>query len=162
MRMFQCKNLEKYTAWADELSVDTAIVPIVDITISAPSADDNVSILLCVVDTHGLTRTSVSKSQPNDIATSVATGTVQVESILEETVPASTSTTEFRSEIKDLPTKRKRIIRAVDLNSCFCGSILSSSTPGVVQCKRIGCETQWVSSGSFMRLMNAFLTFISS
>ena len=45
----------------------------------------------------------------------------------------------------DLPTKRKRIRRAVELNGCYCGNVLSSSVAGVVECKRTGCETQWVS-----------------
>lgn len=45
----------------------------------------------------------------------------------------------------DLPTKRKRIRRAVELNGCYCGNVLSSSMAGVVECKRTGCETQWVS-----------------
>ena len=46
-----------------------------------------------------------------------------------------------------LPTKRKIIRRAVELNGCFCGNVLtgSSSMAGVIECKRIGCETQWVS-----------------
>ena len=45
----------------------------------------------------------------------------------------------------DLPTKRKRIRRAMELNGCYCGNVLSSSMAGVVECKRTGCETQWVS-----------------
>ena len=45
----------------------------------------------------------------------------------------------------DLPTKRKRIRRAVELNGCYCGNVLSSSMAGVVECKRTGCETQCVS-----------------
>ena len=46
-----------------------------------------------------------------------------------------------------LPTKRKRIRRAVELNGCFCGNVLtgSSLTAGVIECKWIGCETQWMS-----------------
>ena len=46
-----------------------------------------------------------------------------------------------------LPTKRKRISRAVELNGCFCGNVLtgSSSMAGVIECKWIGCETQWMS-----------------
>ena len=48
-------------------------------------------------------------------------------------------------ENPDLPTKRKRIRRAMELNGCYCGNVLSSSMAGVVECKRTGCETQWVS-----------------
>ena len=62
---------------------------------------------------------------------------------------ALTLTTISLSEINvsDLPTKRKRIRWAVELNGCFCGNVLtgSSSTAGVIECKRTGCETQWVS-----------------
>ena len=32
----------------------------------------------------------------------------------------------------DLPTERKRIRRAVELNGCYCGNVLSSSMAGVV------------------------------
>jgi hypothetical protein len=33
----------------------------------------------------------------------------------------------------------------MELNGCFCGSVLNSSTASVIECKRTGCETRWVS-----------------
>ena len=52
---------------------------------------------------------------------------------------------EFQNDTISLPTKRTRTRRAVELNGCFCGDVLNSSMPGVIECKRTGCETQWVS-----------------
>ena len=44
-------------------------------------------------------------------------------------------------------SKRKRVPRqeADALNGCLCGQVLNSLTDGVLKCKQVGCETQWVS-----------------
>lgn len=39
--------------------------------------------------------------------------------------------------------RRKRVLD--DLNTCNCGDIVSSNEEGVIECKRPGCETRWVS-----------------
>ena len=43
--------------------------------------------------------------------------------------------------------KRKRAQRQQDvdaLNGCLCGEVLQLSSDGVLKCKQVGCETQWV------------------
>ena len=55
-----------------------------------------------------------------------------------------TITTEPELEHNKLPLKRRRIQRNVELNGCFCGSVLDSAAAGVIECKQTGCETQWV------------------
>ena len=30
------------------------------------------------------------------------------------------------------------------LNECLCGIVVDSQSDGVLECKRLGCETQWV------------------
>ena len=30
------------------------------------------------------------------------------------------------------------------LNGCLCGEVLQPSSNGVLKCKQVGCETQWV------------------
>jgi hypothetical protein len=57
----------------------------------------------------------------------------------------SSATTELDFEVNELPVKRRRIRWNVELNGCFCGSVLDSSVAGVIECKRTGCKTQWVS-----------------
>ena len=48
------------------------------------------------------------------------------------------------SDVNDLPLKRRRIQQNIELNGCYCGSVLDSSDTDVIECKRIGCETKWV------------------
>ena len=63
------------------------------------------------------------------------------------------SATEIRSQAcSQVPeeagrSKQKRVPRrlADALNGCLCGLVLSSSSRGVLRCKQLGCETQWVS-----------------
>ena len=57
------------------------------------------------------------------------------------------SLSEINASDLPLPTKRKIIRRAVELNGCFCGNVLTGSflMAGVMECKWIGCETQWMS-----------------
>ena len=95
-----------------------------------------------------LTKIIHQNDMQNDAESSVAIRVPITESVLEERFTTLTLTTESLSEINDLPTKRKRVRRAVELNGCFCGSVLSSSMAGVIECKRTGCETQWVSTSS--------------
>lgn len=43
--------------------------------------------------------------------------------------------------------KRRRVQRQQDidaLNGCLCGEVLQMSSDGVLKCKQVGCETQWV------------------
>ena len=64
-------------------------------------------------------------------------------------------------ELNKLPLKRRSIRRNVELNGCFCGVVLDSSATGVIECKRSGCETQWVCI-KFTGLKTIFLTDIFS
>jgi hypothetical protein len=74
-----------------------------------------------------------------------------------------TIATEAELELNELPLKRRRIRRNVELNGCFCGMVLDSSAAGVIECKRTGCETpsQWVGR-KFIGLKTIFLTYIFS
>jgi hypothetical protein len=45
-----------------------------------------------------------------------------------------------QSKIKRIPRRK-----ADALNRCLCGQVLNSLTVGVLKCKQVGCETQWVS-----------------
>ena len=44
-------------------------------------------------------------------------------------------------------SKRKRVPRQPmpdALNGCLCGIAVDSQSDGVLECKKLGCETQWV------------------
>jgi len=45
-------------------------------------------------------------------------------------------------------SKHKRVPQqlADALNGCLCGLVLDGSSGGVLKCKQVGCETQWVST----------------
>ena len=72
----------------------------------------------------------------------------------------TTELTEAEYEFNELPVKRRRIRRNLELNGCFCGSMLDSSMAGVIECKRIGCKTQWVSRVSYWT--SVFCSYICS
>ena len=62
--------------------------------------------------------------------------------------PVSGESTAEPDPVNDeaVPSKRKRVRRVVELNSCLCGMVVDSSSEDTVRCKHIGCETQWVST----------------
>ena len=74
----------------------------------------------------------------------------------------TTELTEAEYEFNKLPVKRRRIRRNLELNGCFCGSVLDSSMASVIECKRIGCETQWISRVSYLGLQSFVLKFVLS
>ena len=41
---------------------------------------------------------------------------------------------------------RGHVIDDLNLNACLCGEVVDPSMEGIVKCKRISCETQWVSA----------------
>ena len=43
-------------------------------------------------------------------------------------------------------SKQKRVPRQMPdaLNGCLCGIVVDSQSDGVLECKKLGCETQWV------------------
>ena len=69
--------------------------------------------------------------------------------------------TEPELEHNELPLKRRRIQQNVELNGCFCGSVLDSAA-GVIECKRTGCasETQWVRN-FFIGHQSIFINYIN-
>ena len=80
--------------------------------------------------------------------------------------PPITITTEPELEHNELPLKRRRIRWNVELNGCFCGSVLDSAA-GVPVIKLNsnergvqGCETQWVRK-IFIGHQSIFINYIN-
>ena len=46
--------------------------------------------------------------------------------------------------------KQKCTSRKLVLDGCLCRSVLNGSMDGVLRCKEIGCETEWV-SGAYLK-----------
>ena len=44
------------------------------------------------------------------------------------------------------PSKRKHVPRQMPdaLSGCLCGIVVDSQSDGVLECKKLGCGTQWV------------------
>ena len=42
--------------------------------------------------------------------------------------------------------RKRKVVEIGGLNDCLCGSRAVSTADDVIQCKRVGCETVWVSN----------------
>jgi hypothetical protein len=56
------------------------------------------------------------------------------------------------STTKDVPvleeigrSKRRHTLKQIVLDGCLCGVVADPASDGVLKCKQVGCETQWVS-----------------
>ena len=74
----------------------------------------------------------------------------------------STSDSDIVSE-EPLGRRERRKRKVVDiggLDDCLCGSRAEPTANNVIRCKRVGCETVWVSKPTFCRDFNIKLTYI--
>ena len=62
------------------------------------------------------------------------------------TMTAEQSEPEAGIESRPRRIRKKRNI--ADLNVCNCGDVVSPDEADVIECRKIGCETRWVSSKS--------------
>ena len=77
-----------------------------------------------------------------------------------ELVEPSTSTLQMAGD-KTTGRRERRKRKIVDiggLDDCLCGYRAVSTAEGVIQCKRVGCETGWVSKPCFLRIFDMKLT----
>jgi hypothetical protein len=86
---------------------------------------------------------------------------VNVNQVASEQVEPSTSTLQIAGDETTGRRERRKwkIVDIGGLDDCLCGSRAVSTGEGVIQCKRVGCETGWVSKTCFLRIFDIKLTY---
>ena len=56
--------------------------------------------------------------------------------------------------------QKHKVVDIGGLDDCLCGSQAELTANNVIQCKRVGCETVWVSKPIFCQDFNVKLTYI--
>ena len=56
--------------------------------------------------------------------------------------------------------RKRKVVDIGELEDCLCGSRAEPTTNNVIRCKRVGCETVWVSELTFCQDFNVKLTYI--
>ena len=55
------------------------------------------------------------------------------------------TTEQLEAGIETQPRRIRKKRNIADLNVCNCGDVVSPDEADIIECKRIGCETRWVS-----------------
>ena len=76
--------------------------------------------------------------------TADATGDKSEDVLSTGSIITVTQTTIPQVNEDSVPSKRKWIHWAMELNGCLCGTVVTTSSDEAIQCKWAGCETQWV------------------
>ena len=55
------------------------------------------------------------------------------------------TTEQLETGIETWPGHIRKKRNIADLNVCNCGNVVSPNEADIIECKRVGCETSWVS-----------------
>ena len=109
------------------------------------------------VESEGSNLPQISPEQQAPIETNSKTPCVNRDVLLSEAGPSTSLRTDGGELLGRGERRKRKIVDIGGLDDCLCGSKAVSTADEVIQCRRSGCETVWVSNSNFNKI-----TYIST